>query len=129
MAAALEELFEAETKKRWNVSIDFFVRTAQEWEEIIARNPFTEQAQRDPSHLIVVCLRNAPEAKDLQALQAAIRGPETIHGDGRHLYIVYPDGMGRSKLTNTLIERKLATRATARNWNTMVKLAALVSER
>ena len=34
-------------------------------------------------------------------------------------------GIGRSRLTNTLIERKLGTRATGRNWNTVLKLAAL----
>ena len=43
----------------------------------------------------------------------------------RHLYIVYPDGMGLSKLTGTVIERTLSTRGTARNWNTVTKLAAL----
>jgi len=48
-----------------------------------------------------------------------------VHGDGQQAYIVYPDGIGRSRLTAALIERKLATRGTARNWNTVMKLAAL----
>jgi uncharacterized protein (DUF1697 family) len=42
----------------------------------------------------------------------------------RTAYLVYPDGVGRSKLTNALIERHLETRGTARNWNTVKKLAA-----
>jgi uncharacterized protein (DUF1697 family) len=42
---------------------------------------------------------------------------------GRHLYITYPAGMGPSKLTNALIERKLGTSGTARNWNTVRKIA------
>jgi uncharacterized protein (DUF1697 family) len=37
--------------------------------------------------------------------------------------------MGRSRLTNALIEKKLGTRATARNWNTVQKLGALAVER
>jgi uncharacterized protein (DUF1697 family) len=45
--------------------------------------------------------------------------------DGKQLYIHYPAGIGRSKLTATLIERKLATRGTARNWNTVLKLLEL----
>jgi uncharacterized protein (DUF1697 family) len=46
---------------------------------------------------------------------------------GRELYIVYPDGIGRSKLTIAVIERTLATRGTARNWNTVRKLGALAA--
>jgi uncharacterized protein (DUF1697 family) len=41
------------------------------------------------------------------------------------LYVVYPDGIGPSKLTGGVIDRALATRGTARNWNTVLKLAAL----
>ncbi len=36
--------------------------------------------------------------------------------------------MGRSKLTNVAIEKKLGTRGTARNWNTVRKLEALAGE-
>jgi uncharacterized protein (DUF1697 family) len=35
------------------------------------------------------------------------------------------DGIGRSRLTSALIEKKLGTRGTGRNWNTVLKLAAL----
>jgi uncharacterized protein (DUF1697 family) len=59
------------------------------------------------------------------ALQAAVTGPEVIRAAGRELYVTYPDGMGRSRLTGGLIERKLKSRATARNWNTVLKLEAL----
>jgi len=37
--------------------------------------------------------------------------------------ITFPDGIGTSKLTLAMIEKHLATRATMRNWNTIVKLA------
>ena len=43
-----------------------------------------------------------------------------------HAYIVYPNGIGRSRLTNTLIERTLGTRGTGRNWNTVLKLGGLL---
>ncbi|TMQ31302.1 MAG: DUF1697 domain-containing protein [Planctomycetota bacterium] len=123
--AKLESLLELETEKRFHVAVDYFVRTAEEWETIIARNPLPNEAERDPSHLVVVFLKKAPEAKDVQALQAAISGPEMVRSDGKQLYVVYPAGIGTSKLTNTLIERKLGTRGTGRNWNTVLKLAAL----
>jgi uncharacterized protein (DUF1697 family) len=58
------------------------------------------------------------------ALQSAIAGRETVRAKGREAYITYPDGMGRSKLTTALIEKHLGCRGTARNWNTVLKLAA-----
>jgi uncharacterized protein (DUF1697 family) len=122
--AGLERLLEVETAKRFEVSVDYFVRTAEEWETIVADNPFPEEAKRDPGHLLVVFLKTAPTANDMKALEAAVKGPEIVRAVGKHLYVVYPAGIGRSKLTNTLIERKLATRGTGRNWNTVLKLAA-----
>jgi uncharacterized protein (DUF1697 family) len=126
--ATLERLLESETEKRLNVSVDYFVRTAKEWESIITRNPFPEEAKRDPSHLVVLFLKHAPESRNVRALQAAIHGPETVRCDGRQLYIVYSAGIGRSKLTNALLEQKLGSRGTGRNWNTVLKLAALTHE-
>ena len=125
--AALEKLLERETVARLGVAADFLVRTAAEWQAIVAGNPFAAEAQHDPGHLVVVCLKSAPPAKHVATLQAAIRGRETIRAVGRDLYIVYPDGIGRSKLTTALLESKLGTRGTGRNWNTVLKLAALIS--
>ena len=47
--------------------------------------------------------------------------------DGRQAYLVYPDGVGRSKLTVGVIERWLGSRGTGRNWNTVLKLQALAA--
>ena len=94
----------------------------------IARNPFPKEAESDPGHLLVVFLKEAPDAKSVKALQSAIKGPETVRSEGKQLYVVYPAGVGTSKLTNALIERTLGTRGTGRNWNTILKLATLVRE-
>jgi uncharacterized protein (DUF1697 family) len=55
-------------------------------------------------------------------LQASIVGRERVVMAGTHGYLVYPDGIARSKLTGSMIERALGTRGTARNWNTVRKL-------
>jgi uncharacterized protein (DUF1697 family) len=73
-------------------------------------------------------LKKAPTAKAVETLRAAITGPEIIDAVGRHAYIVYPAGIGRSRLTNSLIDSKLGTRGTGRNWNTVLKLAELAQE-
>jgi uncharacterized protein (DUF1697 family) len=125
-AATIERLLEKEAEKHLDVQVNFLVRTAKEWAAIIAKNPFPREAESDPSHLAVMCLKSAPTKESLVALETAIVGRETIHLDGPQLYIVYPDGIGRSRLTHGLIEKTLATRGTTRNWNTVLKIAALM---
>ena len=125
--AALERRLEAEAEKRLALQTDFFVRTAEEWKAVVAQNPFREEAKRDPSHLVVFFLKAAPEVKAVETLQAAIKGRETVRAKGRQAYIVYPDGIGRSRLTSALIEKSLVTRSTGRNWNTVLKLGALAN--
>ena len=122
---SLERLLEKETAQRLNVSADYLVRTADELKKVIDRNPFPKHAKDDPSHLLVMFLKTSPPADKLEALQASIKGPEIVRSDKKQLYLVYPAGIGKSKLTGTLIERRLDARGTARNWNTVLKLAAL----
>lgn len=103
---------------------DVILRTAEEWDAIVDRNPFRKEAKSDPGYLVMMALKD--EAKNVDALRAAIVGRERLEADGKQLYIVYPDGQGRSKLTNAVIEKKLGTRGSARNWNTVLKIQALL---
>ena len=126
-SAALETLLEGETEKCFRVRVDYMVRTAKEWRETVAGNPFGDEARKDPSHLVVMFLKQTPRAGAERALRAAIKGPERVRVAGRHAYIVYPAGIGRSKLTPALLERELGARGTGRNWNTILKLGALLA--
>jgi uncharacterized protein (DUF1697 family) len=125
-AAELENLLSAETEKRLGLKTDFFVRTAAEWDAVVAGNPFPGEAKSDPGHLVVMALKAAPDAAAVAALQASIVGRETVRAVGRQAYLVYPDGIGESKLTIQRIEKQLGTRGTGRNWNTTLKLQAQV---
>jgi uncharacterized protein (DUF1697 family) len=126
--AELERLLEAEAERRLGLHADFLIRSEKEWREVVASNPFRKESERDPSHLLVMFLKGAASAKDVKAIQAAVAGPEIIRAGGKHLYIVYPDGIGRSRLTNSFLEARLGVRGTARNWNTVLKLADLAAE-
>lgn len=121
----VERTLEEASTKHLGVTTDYFVRTAKEWQAIIKANPFTKEAVSDPGHLIMMCLRQAPTAAQVKALQAAIKGRETVAAKGKQAYFVYPDGVGRSKLTIKMIEKALGTTGTARNWNTVLKLGEL----
>jgi uncharacterized protein (DUF1697 family) len=124
----LEHVLEEETEKRFHVSIVYVVRTVKEWDRIIVRNPFTNEAERDPGHLLVMCLKERAKPNNVNILESAIVGPESVRADGNQLYLTYPAGIGVSKLTNVLIEKKLGTQGTARNWNTVLKLAELAHQ-
>ena len=123
---ALEARLEREAAARLGLSTDFHVRTDREWRKAIAANPFPREADDDPSHLVLVSLKAPVTAVRVKALRAAIRGPERVEANGRHAYIVYPAGIGTSKLTAAVIDAKLGTRGTARNWNTVRKLEMLI---
>jgi uncharacterized protein (DUF1697 family) len=125
--AKVENQLEAALEKRLGMSVECHVRTADEWRAVTAANPFLAEAKKDPGHLLVTCFKaplNKANVKALQAAIAAMSGPEILHADGRHLYMVFPDGVGNSK-AGRIIDKKLAARGTARNWNTVTKLAAL----
>ncbi len=120
----LERILEDAAERELKLRTRFFLRTRDEWNRVVADNPFREEARRDPSRLLVMFLKQAPDRTRVAALEQAIKGREIIGTKGRQAYIVYPDGIGRSRLTGRLIETKLGTPGTARNWNTVLKLEA-----
>ena len=122
--AELERFLESEAADRLSLEVDFFVRTPEEWKSVIRQNPFRKEAERDPAHLVVLFLKGEPEAADVAALQAEIKGPEIVKAKGKQAYIFYPNGMGRSKLTHVILEKRLG-RGTGRNWNTVLKLGII----
>ena len=121
----LEYLIEMQADRRIGMASGFMVRTADEWAAVVARNPFAAQPPC-AGRLVVMLLKDAPERAAVQALhEAAGAGPDTIQVDGRQVYLVYPRGIGQSRLTCSLIESTLATRGAARSWGTVLRLAAL----
>jgi uncharacterized protein (DUF1697 family) len=120
----LERLLEKAAQRELGLTTAVMVRTCAEWEAMIAANPFPGEAARDPGHLLALSLKNPPVVTAVAALQRAITGREVVRAKGSTLYAVYPDGIGRSKLTNVLMEKHLGVSMTGRNWNTVLKIAA-----
>ncbi|MFH1811143.1 MAG: DUF1697 domain-containing protein [Pseudomonadota bacterium] len=124
--ARLEETLQDAARAQLGLDTDFMVRTVREWRAIIDGNPMPEQARDDPAHLLLLVLKAKPAMTEARSIQNSIPGREKLHLGERHAYIHYADGVGRSKLTTAWLDKKLGTRGTARNWNTVLKLAALV---
>jgi uncharacterized protein (DUF1697 family) len=124
---ALEGLLEAEAEKRLTLQTDFVVRSAAAWNDAVAANPLRREAEQEPSRFIVMFLKQEPVRGGGRALERAVTGRERVAVAGAQAYIVYPDGFSRSRLTIKTIEAALGSRATGRNWNTVLKLAHLAT--
>ena len=123
--AALENFLDEQAAKHLGLSTKFLVRTAAEWSHVIVRNPFPEAAQTCPGRLLVMFFRESPTPEAVQTLRAVMIPSERIHPEGKHLYLACPDGVGDSKMANVLMSPRFSKTATGRNWNTILKLAAL----
>lgn len=127
--AELERLLEKAVADKCGVTTEIFVRDAFEWAKIVDANPFTDEAKKDPGHLVIACGRQKIPADRVAALQRAIPGREKVRAVDRELYVYYPDGIGRSRLTASLMAKHLGGSAgTGRNWNTVQRIRALLDE-
>ncbi len=124
-AGELEHILETRAQSDLDLETDFFVRSLKQWKALVQRNPFTRAAENEPSKLAVMFLRKTPSARAVGSLQSSIKGPELIRARGKQAYVVYPNGIGRSRLTGAVIEKALGSRGTARNWNTVLGIKAI----
>ena len=124
LAAQLESAIQA----RFGFEVRVMLRTLEQWRDILTRHPFSEAQLAEPAKILLACLSAAPSEQAWAALLAGHSGPEIVQRSGAELYIFYTEGMGRSKLDNSLLERRLKVISTGRNWNTVHKLLALAEE-
>jgi uncharacterized protein (DUF1697 family) len=116
-----------EIDRQLELQVEVIVRTLAELTSIVERGPVLSP-RADNDKLLVMFLSAVPEP----AAQAALvkwhkekHMKEMLELRGPEIYLYYPAGVGRSKLTSAVIEAKLDTAGTARNWNTLKKLVEL----
>jgi len=124
--ADIEKRLQEGLEKRMGVRTEFFVRTPAELKALIDGNPYPDEVKSHPNHLLVHFMKTPLPEGDEAVLRAAITGPETFKARGRELYIDYPEDVGHSMLDRDWKKTKKAPVGTARNWNTVLKLAAMV---
>lgn len=124
-AAALEQIAEAALSEGLGLATAVMMRREADWRSMIACNPFVAEAVSDPARLVMVATKAMPRPDAEEAL-AAIARRERARVIGRAAYIVYPDGQAGSRLAGSGLDRALGTLGTARNWNTVLKLAEML---
>ena len=123
--AKIESALEDALLEQAGLDTTVMVRTAKDLKQIVSHNPFGHK-NLAPTKLVVVFLKTKPKRQG--ELDVSNYGPEELIIEGRELFVHYPNGQGRSKLTNAVVAREVGVPGTARNWNTVNKLVEL-SER
>ncbi len=127
--AKLEAAIETMIENTFGLFSDVMVRDPDEWAAIIKANPLTKKAKEDPANLVGLVCKAPPDMAALDAWLTSFRAKydkgEEVRAVGREIYIDYGPSIGQSKL---VLPKKLCT-GTARNWNTMLKLAEMLGNR
>ena len=109
---------------KYGDGIEVFVRARKEIADVVDGDPLGAVAV-NPSRYVAMFLSGKPDASALKAVKVADVGDEQFAAAGRAIYLWCPDGLHNAKLAKLLSEKRLGVRATARNWNTVVKLLEL----
>jgi len=107
--------------------VSVIVLTPDRLKKIILRNPFANAPGKEPAFMHVTFLSTKPDDPDHSSIDARKSGNEEIHYTDEAVYLYCPNGYGKSKLSNNLIESRLKVSATTRNWKTTNKLLEMVS--
>ncbi|NER13097.1 DUF1697 domain-containing protein [Leptobacterium flavescens] len=93
--------------------------------EVIERNPFKEHTFGEHERLYVSFLKEAPSGEAKAELQAFSNEDERFVVGKQEVYVLCNKLAKKLNYSNTFIEKKLKTRATTRNWNTVNKIYQL----
>ena len=107
------------------LGVGVLLRTSEQWAAVIAGNPYGTAAAADPTTVHAALLSATPTAAAYARLDPTAYAPDACALGDAVLYLHYPNGAGRSKLTGTVLER-LGVVATARNWRTVEALRDLL---
>lgn len=124
IAESLPPRITEQIAKRFGCQIPVVLRTAEQLAAAVRNNPFREVSQEA---LYVYFLATAPDAARTAQLDPDRSKPDRFIVHGSEIYLHLPNGIGRSKLTNSYFDSKLATISTARNWRTTLKLLEFMS--
>jgi uncharacterized protein (DUF1697 family) len=124
-AVGLEAELEGAIEGRFGLSIPVLVRAADDWPAYVAGNPFPDASQREPGRVALALAKAPPKPDAAERIGERARDGERVALVGDALWIHYPNGAGRSKLSPALLDRLAGSPVTARNWRTVLKLAEI----
>lgn len=122
-ADKLQTAIEAAIEQRFGFSVHVAIRSRSDLKRIIERYPFDGiETAGNEKRIMVSFLSNQPANEKEAKLMQYVKEPELLLMSGREAYLYCPGGYGKSKLSNTFLEKVLDLQATTRNWRTIEKL-------
>ena len=123
LAGRTPEIVTESIRRRFGYETVVVVRSREELRQVAASNPFDTSG--DPRFLQVAFLGDTPDAEAVSRLDPQRSPPDAFAVRGRHVYLHYPAGVARSKLTNEYLAAQLQPASTMRNWRTVLRLLEL----
>jgi uncharacterized protein (DUF1697 family) len=124
-AARLEEALQEGIGARFGLDVPVIVRAAAEWPVYVAGNPYPEASTAEPNRVMLGLSKAAPAPGAAAGLRERAADGERVEQVGDALWLHFPGGSGRSKITPALLDRLAGSPVTMRNWRTVLELDAL----
>ena len=124
-----ERRLDAGIEGRYGFKVGVMLRSAAEWGEVLARNPYLEGKGEDQDfarQLVVTFLSEPPSPERVDAAKDVDSGEDEFAVVGRDVYVNCVGGYGVTGLSNGFFEKQLGVRATTRNWRTVGRIAELL---
>lgn len=121
VAAALE----AGILKKFGFEVPVIVRTPEQLSAALSGNPYAKAKASENERVYITYLEHPPAKEAVKALHAFSDPVDELKVVKTEVYILARNGYGKSKLSNTFVEKKLGVRATTRNLETTAKLITM----
>ena len=124
----LETLLADLIKDQYAYDIKVKVIESVRFQKYFLNNPFLNTPDIDTKKLYYIHVLGEAELSVFEEMKNKAKFPEEMFLVDNVIYVLYPNGFGRSKLTGTFIEKNLKLSVTARNYNTMKNLCQKLDE-
>jgi uncharacterized protein (DUF1697 family) len=122
----LAKKIEAAILEHFKLDVPVMVRKASEWKQIISNNPFLKDENIGIERLHMTLLDAIPEQVQINDLKQIEFDSEQFEVIGQQVFLCCKDKFSsKSKMSNTLFEKKFKCKSTSRNWRTVMKLLEL----
>ena len=115
-------------KNQFNAVSEIFIYTINLIKNIVGTNDFLKIINVDYKRIMVTFLLSKADQSQIEELRKVNYDNEAIHIYDYFIIGYFPKGYGKAKLNNNYIEKQLKTKATTRNWNTILKMIELADE-
>jgi uncharacterized protein (DUF1697 family) len=119
---AIETGLEQAIERRFGLAVPVIVRSGPQWAKLAGSNPFAKAAGEAPNRVQLLVSKRPPAKDAAQRLMERAQAGEAVEAVAGGLWLHFPEGVARSKLTPSAIDKACGSPATGRNYRTVLKL-------